>query len=75
MKKKNLNLSSLKVESFVTDLKDSTADTVKGGTSNPSFANSVCCNSNLICPETIFAECATLDGDCITVVQNYCNKK
>ena len=31
MKKQRLNLDSLKVESFVTDLKDKSSKTVKGG--------------------------------------------
>ena len=75
MKKKNLNLDSLKVESFVTDLEQEISNTVKGGTADPTFHNSNCCDSRYICPQTIFAECHTLDGECITVVQNYCNKK
>ena len=75
MKKKRLSLDSLKVESFVTDMTNDISDTVKGGTADATFHNSNCCDSALICPVTIFAECHTLDGECITVVQNYCNKK
>lgn len=38
MKMKKLNLSSLKVESFVTSLEENNANTLKGGTSTPECA-------------------------------------
>ncbi len=42
MKNKKLNLKTLQVESFVTDLKKSNSMTVKGGTSGPQSGDAGC---------------------------------
>ena len=42
MKKQKLNLNTLKVESFVTDLEKGNSQTVKGGTASGITANITC---------------------------------
>lgn len=63
MKKKNLKLSDLKVQSFVTSLNDDQLHTLKGGdaTNNPA------CNSIGVACRTVAHNCAThISGNCYT---------
>ena len=67
MKKKKLNLENLKVQSFVTSLKEENPNTVKGGTAsvpamcdtdNPACANTPVCSRFAFClPGSAYDAC------------------
>lgn len=64
MKKKQLKIADLKIQSFVTSVEEEKSETVKGG----SF---VCQETRgpgpVICPNTIFPDRSFCDPSCLTI--------
>ena len=58
MKKQKLNLSNLKVNSFITDLSEANSETVKGGGTNGGI--SVCCKVYISIEHPIVSACICL---------------
>lgn len=69
MKSKKLNLSDLKVKSFITEVEGKSPQTVKGGWGN--FPTNGSPNAN-ICEDTIFPDQSICDPACLTNFPIFC---
>ena len=69
MKKKELKIAELKVQSFVTTMKDQKSETVKGGSWGCGGTNGPQVE---ICPNTIFPDQSVCDEACITNFPPFC---
>ncbi len=75
MKKKNLKIADLKIESFVTSVNEENANTVKGGNSVFGGCDSVngFPRQPVICQNTIYPDQSICNPACITNFVEICN--
>ncbi|MEL6560790.1 MAG: pinensin family lanthipeptide [Bacteroidota bacterium] len=75
MKKKHLKIADLEIKSFVTSMKDETADTVKGGDSVFGGCDTVngFNRQPVICQNTIYPDQSLCNPACITNIVEICD--